>query len=66
MKNLIGRTVDITDHESFYCGEWGTIIAQDEDGYHIAIANGTDSVPLFDRNQFRVKKDKHFKEEYKQ
>lgn len=57
MKDLRGKTVDITDKDSWFCGEWGTVIAQDEDGYHIAIANGTDSVPMFDRKQFRVRRE---------
>ena len=56
MKNLVGKFVDIIDEDSDYYGMWGKIIAQDEDGlYHIAICCGTNSIPVFERNQFRVK-----------
>ena len=53
---LIGLKAHITDKDSQYYGEWGTITHFDGDCYHIAIANGTNSVPMFDRNQFRVKR----------
>lgn len=51
---LIGKRAIITDPESMYCGEWGIIDHYDGDVYHIKIANGSDSVPVFDRNQFKV------------
>lgn len=51
---LIGRKVYITDPESIYCGEWGTIVHYDGECYHIAIANGHHFYPIFDRDQFRV------------
>ena len=56
MKTLVGKKVDIIDRESFYFGEWGTILLEDGEDYHIAIADGKDSVPVFCRNQFRVKR----------
>lgn len=57
MRNLVGKVVYITDRESMYFNEWGTVISQDEDGfYHIAIANGRDSLPVFDRTQFKVRR----------
>lgn len=51
---LIGKRACITDKDSFYYGEWGTIAYYDGDVYHIKIANGADSVPVFDRDQFKV------------
>lgn len=51
---LIGRKVYITDPESIYFCEWGTIVDFDGDVYYIAIANGMESIPVFDRGQFRV------------
>lgn len=57
-RNLIGKVVDIINKDSLYYAEWGTIVAQDESGYHVAIANGRDSVPVFDRDEFKVRKEK--------
>lgn len=51
---LIGKRAIITDTESIYCGEWGIIANYDGDVYHIKIANGNDTMPVFDRNQFKV------------
>lgn len=51
---LIGRKVYITDPESIYFGEWGTVVDYDGDVYYIAIADGKTSLPIFDRNQFKV------------
>lgn len=53
---LYGKKVVITDKESIYHGEWGTVVLDDCGEYHIAIAGGTDSIPVFDRDQFRVKR----------
>ena len=55
---LIGRKVYITDPESIYFGEWGTIVDFDGEVYYIAIANGMNSLPVFDRDQFRVPRKK--------
>ena len=55
-RNLVGRTVYITDPDSLYYDEWGIVVAQDKFDYYVAIANGTDSVPVFSRDQIRVKK----------
>lgn len=55
---LIGKKAYITDRESIYFGEWGIIDDFDGDVYYIKIANGSDSVPVFDRDQFRVPKTK--------
>lgn len=51
---LIGKIAYITDPESIYFGEWGVIDDYDGDVYYIKIANGPDSIPIFDRDQFRV------------
>ena len=53
-KNLVGKRVVVTDKESIYCGEWGIIDHFDGELYHVKIANGGDSMPAFDRDQFRV------------
>lgn len=51
---LIGKIAFITDPESIYNGEWGRIADFDGEVYYIAIANGKDGNPVFDRDQFRV------------
>ena len=51
---LIGRTAYITDVQSVYYGEWGTIADYNEEVYFVAIANEYSSLPVFDRNQFYV------------
>lgn len=53
---LIGKKVYITDKLSQYYNEWGIIKAYGGEYYHVAIANGTDSLPIFSRDQFRVAK----------
>lgn len=51
---LVGKRVIITDKESIYFGEWGIIDYFDGECYGVRIANGSDSVPVFDRDQFKV------------
>lgn len=51
---LIGKKAYITDPESIYFGEWGIIDYFDGEVYGIRIADGRDSIPVFDRDQFRV------------
>ena len=58
---LIGKKVYITDRESIYFDEWGIVDYFDGDCYHIKIANGSNSVPIFDRNQFKVPRAKEAK-----
>ena len=53
---LIGKKVHITDQQSQYYREWGIVKAYDGEYYHVAIANGTDSLPMFNRDQFRVRR----------
>ena len=54
--NLIGKKVFITDSDSSYYNEWGIIKDYDGDYFYVAIAEGTDSIPIFSRDQFTVKK----------
>ena len=51
---LIGKKVFIIDPESIYFGEWGTIADYDGEVYYVRIADGKDSEPIFDRDQFKV------------
>ena len=56
MNNIIGKIAYIRDKDSIYFGEWGRIIDCNEDGeYFIAIADG-DNAPIFDRDQFRLRR----------
>lgn len=55
---LIGRRVYITDPESIYFGEWGIVDYFDGDVYGVRIADGRDSIPVFDRDQFRVPRER--------
>lgn len=57
MKKLdknIGKVAFITNKDSIYFGEWGIIKNFDGDYYYIAIAGGTDSIPVFYRDEFRI------------
>lgn len=57
---LIGKKVIIKTKESIYFNEWGTIQHIDDDGYyHIAIANGQNSMPIFERNEITIVKDQN-------
>jgi len=58
MNKLVGKKVIITDKESWFYNEWGTIKEVDGDFYYVAIADGLDSVPVFNRDQFKVCKEK--------
>jgi hypothetical protein len=51
---LINRRVYITDQKSIYFNEWGIVKDYDGELYYIAIANGTDSIPVFTRDQFQI------------
>jgi hypothetical protein len=52
----IGRKVNIIDKESMYYSEWGTVQAFDGEYYHVAIANDTDCVPIFLKDQLEFSK----------
>lgn len=53
---LIGRKADIVAKDSWFCGDWGTIVAFDGEHYHIALFDGDDAA-IFSRNEFRVRKE---------
>lgn len=55
---LIGKRVYITDPESIYFGEWGIVVDYDGEVYYIAIAGGMNSLPVFDRDQFKVPRER--------
>lgn len=57
MSNLIGKKAYIINKDSWYFGEWGTIVDFDGDSYYIAIADGKDSIPCFDRSEFRIRRE---------
>jgi hypothetical protein len=58
---LIDKMVMITDKESMYYNEWGIVKAFDGDDYHIAIANGTDNLMIFKRQDFKVSRNPYYK-----
>ena len=53
-EKLIGKKCFIIDKESMYFGEWGIITEAFNGEFLVAIANGTDSEPIFSRNQIRI------------
>ena len=55
---LIGKRVYITDPESIYFGEWGIVVDYDGEVYYISIAGGMNSLPVFDRDQFKVPRER--------
>ena len=54
---LIGKRAVITDRDSIYYGEWGTIVEYDGTVYYIAIANDHSSIPVFMRYAFKVRRE---------
>lgn len=54
MSKVIGKKCFVVDKESDYHNEWGIIKHYDGEFYHVAIANGTDTVPIFDRKQIKI------------
>ena len=57
-EKLIGKKVYITDKESWFFGEWGIIQEAYGGEYVVAIANGSDSMPILERWQFRLPRKK--------
>lgn len=51
---MISKRAYVTDKESIYFGEWGTIAHYDGECYHLKIANGSGSMPMFNRDQLWV------------
>lgn len=56
MNKLIGKQVTITAKDSIYRGEWGIVMDYDGEYFYIAIAGDKASMPIFSRNEFKVKK----------
>ena len=60
MKNVsrknIGKSVAVIDRENaMWCGWWGIVKDIDSDGYyHVAMANDSNCVVMFARNELRV------------
>lgn len=59
---LVGKRVYVVDKESIYYGEWGTVADFDGELYHGKIANGSDTMPVFDRKQLYVPRQKVLQE----
>ena len=55
-KNMIGKLVIIKTKDSIYHGEWGIIKHFDGEYYHIAIANDTEHLVVFSRDEFAVRR----------
>jgi len=51
---MIDKIVIIKCKESIYNGEWGIIKYFDGEYYHIAIADDTEHLVIFQRNEFRI------------
>ena len=56
MTKLIGKKAYIKNKDSIYFGEWGIIEHFDGEYYYIAIANGCDSLPIFERDEFVIRR----------
>lgn len=56
MTKIIGEKAYIKNKDSIYFGEWGIIEHFDGDYYYIAIANGCDSLPIFERDEFVIRR----------
>lgn len=50
----VGKKCYIKDKESIYFDEWGIIKYFDGELYYVAIANSSDSLPVFNRKQLRI------------
>lgn len=55
----VGKAVFIKSPDSIYNGEWGVVKYFDGDYYYVAIANGDDALPIFDRGELEVSKNQH-------
>ena len=53
---LIGKKVIIKDRNSWFYGEWGTVIDVNDDEIYVAIANDRSSVPVFYREDLKIMK----------
>ena len=52
----IGKRCYIINKDSIYFGEWGVVKHFDGEYYHVAIANGTATLPVFDRKELKIPK----------
>lgn len=50
----IGKLCYIKNKESIYFEEWGVIKHFDGELYHVAIANGCESMAAFDRSEIHI------------
>jgi hypothetical protein len=60
-ETMINKRVNITDKESMYFKHWGFVKLFDGDSYHIsggsiATEENPNITPIFDRDQFAVKR----------
>lgn len=54
--NLIGKEVRIKKNiDSFFAGEWGTVVSFDGELYEVAMYNGCGCC-VFERSEFTVKR----------
>lgn len=58
MSKLIGKEAKITNKDSWYYEEYGIIRYFDGEYYHIAITGDDNNLCVFERNEFKVRKDK--------
>lgn len=54
MSKLIGKKCFVIDKDSIYYNEWGVIKFFDGEFYHVAIAKGKDTIPIFNRKQIKI------------
>ena len=54
--NIIGKFVTIKDKYSLWNGEWGIVKFVDGDYIYVAIANDESSMPVFTRDQIKVRR----------
>ena len=53
---MIGKLVIIKNKDSIYHGEWGIIKHFDGEYYHIAIADDSKNLVIFERDEFTVRR----------
>lgn len=55
MSKLVGKKAEVKTRDSWMCGEWGTIVDVDEDGYvYIAMEYNPYLVAQFTRKEIRI------------
>ena len=53
---MVGKLVAIKSRDSIYNGEWGIVKYFDGEYYHIAIADDTNHLVVFSRDEFTVRR----------